>query len=55
MLGVGISCVTLVSTVDIFASWIADRAADYVCVTGMHGVMESQSDGALLEIHNRPG
>jgi N-acetylglucosaminyldiphosphoundecaprenol N-acetyl-beta-D-mannosaminyltransferase len=25
----------------------------YICVTGVHGVMESQSDPALAEIHNR--
>ena len=27
----------------------------YVCVTGVHGVMESQNDPDLREIHNRSG
>ena len=55
VLGVGISCVNLQSTVDIFEGWIAAHASHYVCVTGMHGVMESQSDSALRDIHNRSG
>jgi N-acetylglucosaminyldiphosphoundecaprenol N-acetyl-beta-D-mannosaminyltransferase len=55
VLGVGISCVNLQNTVDIFEGWIEARASHYVCVTGMHGVMESQSDSALRDIHNRSG
>jgi N-acetylglucosaminyldiphosphoundecaprenol N-acetyl-beta-D-mannosaminyltransferase len=55
VLGVGISCVDLPSTVDIFASWIASDQRRYVCVTGMHGVMESQADAALRDIHNASG
>jgi N-acetylglucosaminyldiphosphoundecaprenol N-acetyl-beta-D-mannosaminyltransferase len=35
--------------------WIATREQHYVCVTGVHGVMESQRDPALREIHNRSG
>jgi N-acetylglucosaminyldiphosphoundecaprenol N-acetyl-beta-D-mannosaminyltransferase len=55
VLGVGISCVDLPSTVGIFADWIANAQRQYVCVTGMHGVMESQSDTALRDIHNAAG
>jgi N-acetylglucosaminyldiphosphoundecaprenol N-acetyl-beta-D-mannosaminyltransferase len=55
VLGVGISCVDLPSTVDIFADWIANAQRQYVCVTGMHGVMESQTDTALRDIHNAAG
>jgi N-acetylglucosaminyldiphosphoundecaprenol N-acetyl-beta-D-mannosaminyltransferase len=55
VLGVGISCVDLDTTVDLFGRWIAERQHHYVCVTGMHGVMESQSDPALREIHNASG
>jgi N-acetylglucosaminyldiphosphoundecaprenol N-acetyl-beta-D-mannosaminyltransferase len=55
VLGVGISCVDLESTVEIFAKWIANDARHYVCVTGMHGVMESQTDAALRDIHNASG
>ena len=55
VLGVAISCVDLGTTTEIFAKWIANGAREYVCVTGMHGVMESQSDDALREIHNASG
>jgi N-acetylglucosaminyldiphosphoundecaprenol N-acetyl-beta-D-mannosaminyltransferase len=55
VLGVGISCVDLPSTVDIFARWITGEEREYVCVTGMHGVMESQADASLRAIHNASG
>lgn len=32
---------------------IARRRKGYVCVTGVHGVMEAQDDPALRDIHNR--
>lgn len=32
---------------------VAQRRKGYVCVTGVHGVMESQDDPALRDIHNR--
>ena len=35
--------------------WIARREAHYVCVTGVHGVMESQRDAAVRRIHNAAG
>jgi N-acetylglucosaminyldiphosphoundecaprenol N-acetyl-beta-D-mannosaminyltransferase len=55
VLGVGISCVDVETTVDVFAKWIANDAREYVCVTGMHGVMESQTDELLRDIHNHSG
>jgi N-acetylglucosaminyldiphosphoundecaprenol N-acetyl-beta-D-mannosaminyltransferase len=35
--------------------WIARREHRYVCVSGVHGVMESQRDEALRRIHNIAG
>jgi N-acetylglucosaminyldiphosphoundecaprenol N-acetyl-beta-D-mannosaminyltransferase len=35
--------------------WIASGDRQYVCVTGVHGVMESQQDPTLRSIHNRAG
>ncbi len=35
--------------------WIAARTPNYVCITGVHGVIESRSDDRLLAIHNRAG
>jgi N-acetylglucosaminyldiphosphoundecaprenol N-acetyl-beta-D-mannosaminyltransferase len=55
VLGVEVSCINLELAVDAFARWIAERTPTYVCVTGMHGVMESQRDPALRSIHNASG
>lgn len=55
VLGVGISCVDLPEAVRRIGRWIATGERHYVCVTGMHGVMESRGDPALREIHNRSG
>jgi N-acetylglucosaminyldiphosphoundecaprenol N-acetyl-beta-D-mannosaminyltransferase len=35
--------------------WIASGERRYVCVTGVHGVMESQDDPTLRDIHNAAG
>jgi len=55
VLGVGISCVDLPAAVERLATWIEARDRQYVCVTGMHGVMESHRDPTLRRIHNRSG
>jgi len=41
--------------VETIEGWIDRREPNYVCVTGVHGVMESQSDEDLREIHNSAG
>jgi N-acetylglucosaminyldiphosphoundecaprenol N-acetyl-beta-D-mannosaminyltransferase len=55
VLGVRISCLTLESSVAQVASWVAGGEHHYVCVTGVHGVMESQRDAELKRIHNASG
>lgn len=55
VLGVGISAVSMDLAVSTIARWIGAGSREYVCVTGVHGVMESQRDPALREIHNRSG
>lgn len=55
VLGVRISAVTPEMTLGCLQSWISTRERHYVCVTGVHGVMECQRDPALLEIHNASG
>jgi N-acetylglucosaminyldiphosphoundecaprenol N-acetyl-beta-D-mannosaminyltransferase len=55
ILGVAVSAINLDMAVDAFAVWIQDGAREYVCVTGVHGVMESQTDPELLRIHNESG
>ena len=55
VLAVGVSCLTLGSAVEEVSGWVDRGEHRYVCVTGVHGVMESQRDPQLLRIHNRSG
>jgi N-acetylglucosaminyldiphosphoundecaprenol N-acetyl-beta-D-mannosaminyltransferase len=55
VLGVGISAINMDMAVAEVARWVADDERHYVCVTGVHGVMESQRDPELLKIHNGSG
>jgi N-acetylglucosaminyldiphosphoundecaprenol N-acetyl-beta-D-mannosaminyltransferase len=55
VLGVGISAVNMDLAVSRIHSWIERREHHYVCITGVHGVMESQRDADLKRIHNDAG
>ena len=45
----------MAAAVDAIEQWIVAADRQYVCVTGVHGVMESQDDPDLRAIHNRAG
>jgi N-acetylglucosaminyldiphosphoundecaprenol N-acetyl-beta-D-mannosaminyltransferase len=55
VLGVQVSAIDIPTATDEIGRWIERREPHYVCVTGVHGVMESQADAELLAIHNRSG
>lgn len=55
VLGVGISAINMGMAIEELTRWVHEREQHYVCVTGVHGVMESQRDPELLRIHNRSG
>jgi N-acetylglucosaminyldiphosphoundecaprenol N-acetyl-beta-D-mannosaminyltransferase len=55
ILGVGVSAIDMPVALETIESWIARHEPHYVCVTGVHGVMESQRDTGLREIHNSAG
>lgn len=55
VLGVGVSAVNMELALRTIEGWIARGEQHYVCVSGVHGVMESQADEALRQIHNRAG
>ena len=55
VLGIGVSVVDLDAALAAMERWICRREQHYVCVTGVHGVMESQRDADLLRIHNESG
>ena len=54
VLGVAVDAIDMQIAVERIACWIATREQHYVCVTGVHGVMEAQDDAELLRIHNPP-
>lgn len=53
VLGIRISAIDLPMAVDLADRWIAARGTGYVCVTGVHGVMEAQRDHEFRSILNR--
>jgi N-acetylglucosaminyldiphosphoundecaprenol N-acetyl-beta-D-mannosaminyltransferase len=55
VLGVGVSAINQEVALSEIGRWIDGREKHYVCVTGVHGVMESQRDPELLAIHNSSG
>ena len=55
ILGVRVHATTMEGALELIEGWIDRREANYVCVTGMHGVMESQDDDDLRRIHNEAG
>jgi N-acetylglucosaminyldiphosphoundecaprenol N-acetyl-beta-D-mannosaminyltransferase len=55
VLGVGVSAINIETAMDTLDRWIANRERHYVCVTGVHGVMESRRNPAIRAIHNHAG
>lgn len=55
VLGVGVSATSVASALDEIQRWVDEDEQHYVCVTGVHGVMESQRDRELMQIHNESG
>ncbi len=55
VLGVGVSAVNMRRATTVVQSWIDARERSYVCVSGVHGVMESRRCRGLRAIHNDAG
>jgi N-acetylglucosaminyldiphosphoundecaprenol N-acetyl-beta-D-mannosaminyltransferase len=55
ILGVGVNPVDIPSALSRISAWIAAGEAQYVCVTGVHGVIESRLDENVRRIHNDAG
>lgn len=55
VLGVHVSAVSMTQAVTEVLRWVTEREPHYVCVTGVHGVMESQRSEELRLIHNEAG
>ncbi len=52
VLGVGISALNLQSALAEIAAAISTRRKGYICVTGVHGVMEAQDDPEFMKIYD---
>ena len=52
VLGVGISVLNLATARDAIAAAVRERRQGYICVTGVHGVMEAQADAEFKRILN---
>jgi N-acetylglucosaminyldiphosphoundecaprenol N-acetyl-beta-D-mannosaminyltransferase len=55
VLGVRVNVLDMDQTLDVLERWIIEGHREYVCVTGVHGVMESRRDETLRQIHNGAG
>ena len=55
VLGVGVSAIDMAQAVTEITRWVDEGERHYVCVTGVHGVMEAQRDPELRDIHNASG
>jgi N-acetylglucosaminyldiphosphoundecaprenol N-acetyl-beta-D-mannosaminyltransferase len=53
VLGVGISAINLTTAQAAMAEALAQHRKGYICVTGVHGVIEAQGDAAFRGILNR--
>lgn len=55
VLGIEVDAVTIGEVPGCVAAWLQGGERQYVCVTGVHGVIEAQRSGDLVEIHNGSG
>jgi N-acetylglucosaminyldiphosphoundecaprenol N-acetyl-beta-D-mannosaminyltransferase len=55
ILGVHVSAIDSETALQVIEGWIFRGENHYVCVSGVHGVMESQRDHRLKQIHNAAG
>jgi N-acetylglucosaminyldiphosphoundecaprenol N-acetyl-beta-D-mannosaminyltransferase len=53
VLGVGISVINLPAALTAIGDAVCTRRKGYICVTGVHGVMEAQEDAAFRRILNQ--
>ncbi len=53
VLGVGVSAINMADALHLSERLLRERSKGYVCLTGVHGIMEAQRDDALRAILNR--
>jgi N-acetylglucosaminyldiphosphoundecaprenol N-acetyl-beta-D-mannosaminyltransferase len=55
ILGVRVSSINMDDAIAAVEHWVGTGRRTYVCVTGVHGVMEARRDHRLRRIHNEAG
>ncbi|HET9011447.1 MAG TPA: WecB/TagA/CpsF family glycosyltransferase [Gemmatimonadaceae bacterium] len=55
VLGVGVSAINMELALATIGGWVEGGTPHYVCVSGVHGVIESQRSASLRHIHNAAG
>lgn len=55
ILGVGVSAINMGMALETIDRWIGNRERHYVCIRDVHGVILSQRDERLRQIHNAAG
>lgn len=55
ILGVGVSAINMPMALELIDQWISNGDHQYICVTGVHGIIESQRDPRIRDAHNRSG
>src|SRR5215467_984050 len=55
ILGVGVSSINLDDAITRIERWIAEQSRNYVCITGVHGVMESRREQRLRHVYKEAG
>jgi N-acetylglucosaminyldiphosphoundecaprenol N-acetyl-beta-D-mannosaminyltransferase len=55
VLGTGVSVVDFDGAIQTMDGWIEQQRGNFVCVTSVHGIVESMRDEELRAIHNRAG
>jgi len=55
VLGVKVSAITMDDAIATIERWIGEGRREYVCITGVHGIMECRDDPTLRRIHNEAG
>src|SRR5712671_4968664 len=55
ILGVEVSAFNLPLAADTIECWIRADRREYVCITGVHGIIESRRDPPVRAIHNAAG
>ena len=53
MLGVGVSAINMAEALQLSERLLREQGKGYVCLTGVHGIMEAQRDDTLRAILNR--